>query len=241
MPTTIQSVERAARMLRYVADHPGAVATDIAASLGLATPTAHHLLSTLVREGLLQKDASRRYELGAASEHLGMAVSRQLVPARDLQRKIRALADSTGESCFLTAWRADRIRVIAVVEGDHAVRVAGLDIGYSSEIHLRVGAQVMLAHASDDLRDWALADCDFAGRTEKAVRTRAELDAKLETIRETGLARDDEEFRAGVYAISAPIWADGDVRAALSLTAPVGRFRKNEQRYVDELLRCAGI
>ncbi|WP_164990542.1 IclR family transcriptional regulator [Agromyces albus] len=239
MVTTIQSVERAARILLLVADHPRVQATEIAERLGLSAPTTHHLLSTLVQERLLQKDSNRRYDLGDASERIADAVTRQLRPPAELRAALSELARRTGESCYLTAWRGDRIRVIAVVEGEHAVRVSGLEVGYSDDIHARVGARVMLAHADPELRDWALSGYEFRPLTPNTVRNRDELDAELERIRASGIAHDEEELRVGVHSASVPVWLGGRVRAALSLTAPVDRFRLNEDNYVAALRECA--
>lgn len=239
MATTIQSIARASRVLLHVAEHPGALATEIADTFDLSLPTTHHILSTLVQEELLQKDAHRRYELGEASERIGTAVARQVRPAPELRAAMSELARRTGESCYLTSWRADRIAIVATSEGHHAVRVAGVTVGYTSDIHARVGARVMLAFADEELRDWALADCTFDALTPKTPTNRAELDVELARIREQGMARDDSELRPGVYSISAPIRGHGRVRAALSLTAPVDRFHANEREYVAALLDCA--
>ncbi|ROQ04626.1 IclR family transcriptional regulator [Rathayibacter sp. PhB93] len=239
MVTTIQSVERAVQIVLLVADEPRVLAGDIAARLGLTASTTHHLLSTLVQEGLLSKDSARQYELGDASERIADAVTRQLRPPAELRHALAELARRTGESCYLTAWRGDRIRVIAVTEGDHAVRVSGLVVGYSDDIHARVGARVMLAHADERLRDWALSGYDYTALTSNTLRSRAELEAELERIRSTGIARDEEELRTGVYSISVPIRVDGRVRAALSLTAPIDRFRANEDAYIAALHGCA--
>lgn len=241
MVTTIQSVERAARILLFVAENPRVQASEVAARFALSAPTAHHLLSTLVLEGLLRKDATRCYELGAASERIADGVLRHLRPPAELRSALAELARRTGESCYLTAWRGDRIRVIAVIEGEHAVRVSGLVVGFSEDIHARVGARVLLAHADDGLRDWVLADYEYTALTPHTLRGRSELDAELERIRASGIANDHEELRIGVHSISAPVLLDGRVRAALSLTAPVERFMRNEDAYVRALRHCASL
>lgn len=239
MVTTIQSVERAARILVYVSENRGAQATEIATRFELSGPTAHHLLTTLVGEGLLRKDSMRRYELGAMSERIADAVSRQLRPSAQLRTALTELAHRTGESCYLTAWRGDRIRVVAVVEGEHAVRVSALVVGYDQNIHARVGARIMLAFADEELREWALAGYEYKRITPNTVQSRTELDAELDRIRASGFARDREQFRLGVYSISSPIWVDGRMQAALSLTAPIERFQRNETAYVSALRECA--
>lgn len=239
--TKIQSVERAARILLLVAANPRVQATEVAAELALTGPTAHHLLSTLVQEGLLRKDSSRRYELGAASERIAEGVQRQLRPPAELRAALVELARRTGESCYLTAWRGDRIRVVAVVEGEHAVRVSGLVPGYAENIHARVGARVILAHADAVARDWALANYDYTAVTPHTLRSRGELDVELERIRTKGIAHDREQLQIGVYSISAPVTVDGRVTAALSLTAPIERFLQHEREYVADLLDCAAL
>lgn len=241
MVTTIQSVERAARILVYVAENPGTQASEIAARFGLSGPTTHHLLSTLVQEGLLRKDSARRYELGSTSEQIAESALRHMRPSAELRSALTELARRTGESCYLTAWRGDQIRIVAVVEGEHAVRVSSLVVGYSENIHARVGARVMLAYADAELRDWALAGYEYRAVTPHTVRTRTGLDAELEQIRLTGIARDREEFQIGVHSIAAPVFIEGRVRAALSLTAPVERFRQHETDYIAALRHCAAI
>ena len=239
MATTIQSVERAARILLFIAENPLVQATEIATRFDLSGPTAHHLLTTLTQEGLLQKDAHRRYELGNASERIAAASMRQLRPSAELRTALAELARRTGESCYLTAWRGDEIRAVAVVEGEHAVRVSGLVTGYTENIHARVGARVMLAHADPELRDWALAGYDYAAVTPHTIQNRDDLDAELERIRSTGVAFDREELQIGVCSMSAPVYIDDRVSAALSLTAPIGRFQENENEYVAALRDCA--
>lgn len=67
MARNIQSVERAAAMLRLLAGGERRLGlSDIASSTGLAKATAHGILRTLQQEGFVeQDDASGRYQLGA--------------------------------------------------------------------------------------------------------------------------------------------------------------------------------
>jgi IclR family transcriptional regulator, acetate operon repressor len=239
MATTIQSVERAAQILLYVAGNPNTVASEISSRFALTEPTTHHLLTTLVQEGLLTKDRTRRYRLGPASEQIADYALRQMRPSAELRSALSRLARMSGESCYLTAWRGDEIRIVSVMEGEHAVRVAGLDIGYSDNLHARVGARVILAYADAQQRDWALASCAYHPMTPYTLRTREALDVELESIRESGLARDREQLQIGVYAISMPLVVDGQVRAALSLAAPIERFFQHEEEYIAALRGCA--
>ncbi|MFA4896480.1 MULTISPECIES: IclR family transcriptional regulator [Microbacterium] len=241
MVTTIKSVERAAHVYLYVAENPRVLASDVAHQFSLTGPTTHHLLSTLVQVGLLRKDSMRRYELGTASERIMQSALRQLRPSTEMRTALNEFARQTGESCYLTAWRGDQIAVIAAVEGKQAVRVSGLVVGYTENIHARVGARVMLAYADKESRDWALAGYDYTAATPNTLRTREELDVVLEQIRSTGIALDREQLQVGVYSLSAPIFVDGEVRAALSLTSPIDRFQQNEAMYLAAIRHCASL
>lgn len=103
MARNIQSLERAAAMLRLLAGGERRLGlSDIASSLGLAKGTAHGILRTLQQEGFVeQDDVSGRYQLGAELLRLGTTYldvhelrARALVWTDDLAR-------SSGESVHL--------------------------------------------------------------------------------------------------------------------------------------------
>ena len=75
MPGTIQSVERAAAILRLLAGGSRRLRLgDLAQTLGLAKPTAHGLLRTLQQEGFVEQDpATGEYQLGAELLQIGRA------------------------------------------------------------------------------------------------------------------------------------------------------------------------
>ena len=73
MPGTIQSIERAAAILRLLSGRNRRLGVvDIAGELGLSKGTVHGLLRTLQQEGFIEQDAdSGKYQLGAALLHMG--------------------------------------------------------------------------------------------------------------------------------------------------------------------------
>src|ERR1043165_5637770 len=73
MARNIQSLERAAAMLRLLAGGERRLGlSEIASALDLAKGTAHGILRTLQAEGFVEQDsASGRYQLGAELLRLG--------------------------------------------------------------------------------------------------------------------------------------------------------------------------
>src|SRR5680860_711820 len=75
----VQSVARAAELLEFLR-HAGrdVMLSEMASSTGLALPTIHRLLRTLVNLGYVRQLPNRRYALGARLISLGDAASKQL-------------------------------------------------------------------------------------------------------------------------------------------------------------------
>src|ERR1700736_6908280 len=70
---TIQSIDRAAAILRLLASGPRRLGvSELADRLGLARPTVHGLLQTLLTNGFVEQDRhSDKYQLGAGLLQLG--------------------------------------------------------------------------------------------------------------------------------------------------------------------------
>ena len=73
MPGSVQSLERAAAILRAIAGSGGQMGvTELSAAVGLAKTTTHGLLRTLLALGFVEQDAgSGRYALGTGLLDLG--------------------------------------------------------------------------------------------------------------------------------------------------------------------------
>src|SRR4051794_3326486 len=96
---TIQSVDRAARILKLLASGPRRLGvSEIAQRLDLARPTVHGLLQTLQAHGFVEQDReSDKYQLGAGLLHLGNSYldlnelrGRSIVHAERLAQRSRA-------------------------------------------------------------------------------------------------------------------------------------------------------
>ena len=178
-PTRIRSVRRAAALLEHVAGTPaGCTATAAAHALAIPVPTAYHLLNTLVDAGLLSKDERRRYRLGAKVGLLAEAFLAQVSAPAYLVDRLRELADRTGETAYLSAWRGNDAVLLQIVEGRQAVRVSGLHLGYSGAAHVRASGKMLLAYGRPGTLDEYL-------RTHAvdAVWLRAEIEAARGRLR----------------------------------------------------------
>lgn len=231
--TRVRSVTRATRLLLRVARSAhGLTGAEAAAAAGLAVPTTYHLLNTLVDEGLLARDARRRFVLGLRIAVLADAFLRDGDVPEYLYEPLRALAAGTGETAYLTAWRDGEIHALASLEGAGAVRVAGVERGPYRTPHARATGKLLLAHARPELRRAVLGDRPLEAVTARTITDPARLESELAAIRERGWAEDHEEFADGVACVSAAALVDGVAVAAYTVSAPAARFAERR----DELL-----
>ncbi len=213
-------------------------AKELAEAAGIATATTHHLLSTLVHDGVLAKDSKARYFLGTKVAVLADALHRAASSPEYLLEPLRQLAGTTGETAYLAGWRQGEIRVQASVEGHHPVRVS-LPLGPYTDAHARATGKLLLALTSEELRRAYLAAHPLRPLTPRTIVDLTRLEAEFEQIRANGYAIDDEQFQAGVSCVAAPVVDEGVVVAAYSISVPTQRFEEGRLRLIDAVLSVA--
>lgn len=238
-PGRIQSVSRAARLLMLVAGgRTEPTAKGLARGAGLPVATAHHLLSTLVDEGLLAKDSKATYLLGVKVAVLADALQRADSAPEYLLEPLRQLAATTGEAAFLATWRQGDIRIQASVEGAHPVRVA-LPVAPYADGHARATGKLLLAMAGQEQRGAYLIAHPPRPLTPSTTVDLARLEEEFETIRLNGYALDEEQFQPGVCCVAAPVLEEGVVVAAYSISAPTQRFNEKRLWLIDAVVTIA--
>lgn len=235
----IQSVTRATTLLTLVAtNRTNGSGKALAQAAGLAVPTAHHLLATLVAEGFLAQDEHARYLLGPKIAVLTEALQRELTPPSYLLAALRELADRTGETSYLAAWRQGEIHLLSAIEGHHPVRVSVPTSPYR-DAHARASGKMFLAHLQPEAVDAYLSAHPLRKLTKATITTRKRFVEELERTRERGYALDDEEFQPGVSCISAPVIEDDVIVAAYSLSIPTQRYHERSRELTHATLAAA--
>lgn len=210
----------------------------LAMAAGLAVPTAHHLLSTLVIDGMLTRDSHARYGLGAGVARLADLYQREIYAPEYLLRPLQQLAMSTGETGYLAAWRHGDIRLLAVVEGTLPVRVS-IPMGPYLDAHARATGKLLLALGRDNLRGEYLRNHPLRALTPRTITDTDEFVRTLNQVRKRGFALDEQEYQLGVSCIAAPIMNGDVVLASYSLSVPSERFRKRREELLSALIAVA--
>ncbi len=236
----IQSVSRALAIIDAVAAHKSMRAQEVATELGLNLTTAVHLLNTLTEGGYLAKHG-RTYTLSTEKIFsLYTQIRADVRPSPAVLDALHHVTQETGESGYISCWTGDDVMIVAVSEGSHAVRVAGLQVGLAGDIHARSSGKCLLAFAPEDRVERVLTRTPLYGRTANTIVDLDTMRAELAAIRQRGYAIDREEYLDGVFGIAVPLrLGDRHPHCALTITMPADRFHSDRERVVRVLLDAA--
>ncbi|PWN02975.1 IclR family transcriptional regulator [Nocardioides silvaticus] len=223
----VQSVERAAALLRAVASAGGAdsTATALAEKVGLNRTTAWRILATLEQQRLVSLDRrTGRYSLGFGLIDLaGQAGGESMV--RRAHAVLARIAAKTGETAALAVMRDGDLTYVAEAVAGAIVSVTWQ--GRPVSLHATSTGKALLAFSGgDEVRE--LLDLPFGGRlqrfTPSTITSRAALARELTSTRERGYSECRGEFDESAWGVSAPVLdAAGRPVAVISIWGPPER------------------
>ncbi len=234
MPGSVQSIERAAAVLRLLAAAPnGLGVADVGNALGLAKTTVHGILRTLHQVGFVEQDRSgAHYHLSDAFGRLGESY---LDPNELRSRAINwadSLAARSGEVV-----RVGRLVDSKVVIVHHVFRPddsdQDLDVGTTLPPHATALGKAVLAYdASGAARPKRL-----EAFTTRTITDPARLAEELATVRSRGWAGEFEEHTIEIAGIAAPIRGLGGlVVGAVGLIGRIERICDSRLRHRADLV-----
>lgn len=189
----------------FSAQEPRLPLVEISNRLDMPKSTAHHILKSLIAGGLIEKVDGDAYALGTGILALSQTV-RVNVEIRDRAAPhVRALADLTGESVYLTIREGDGILYIYAVESSRRL-IARTAIGDRMPMHCTGVGKAILGHMPEDEVHDILDRVGTPAVTPKTITDRDALLSDLVSIRQRGFSYDDEENEAGTFCVGAPIY-----------------------------------
>lgn len=230
MPGNVQSVERAAAILRLLADEdePQAL-SQVASALGLAKPTAHGILRTLEDVGFVEQDVPNGpYRVAADLFHLG----REKLDPNELRSLAMnwtdTLAARTGESARVATFHRGRAEVAHhVFRADGGTQV--LMTGSVVPLHASALGKVLLAFYPGAAR--SILRAELPALTGRTITDRITLQKELAVIRDVGWAGSVGEVDPAVAGIAAPIRDRGGyVVAVVGIEGATERVCDDRQR-----------
>jgi DNA-binding IclR family transcriptional regulator len=142
-------VARVGAILRGVGAHQpaGVSTTQVAREVGLSRPTCHRLLTSLMQEGLVDRDErTGSWHLGPELYLLGATAASRYDITQRARDVVRRLADLTGESAFLSARRGDETVCLVREDGSFPLRSHVLHEGIRFPLGVASAGLAIVSH-----------------------------------------------------------------------------------------------
>jgi DNA-binding IclR family transcriptional regulator len=222
----IQVLERMFSLLDVLAAHADPVPLKVLSErTGLHPSTAHRILNDLAIGRLVDRPEAGNYRLGMRMLELGNLVKARLDVRDAALPLMRELHRQTHQPVNLSMRQADEIVYIERTYSERSGMQVVRAVGGRAPLHLTSVGKLFLAH-DDPQRVRAYATrTGLAGHTRNSITDLARLERELHHVRQTGIARDDEELELGVRCVASGIFDDqGKLIAGLSISAPADRL-----------------
>lgn len=234
--SAVQSLDRALQLLEHLADAGGSLRlAELEARTGLPLPTIHRLLRSLVHNGYVRQEPSRRYALGPRLIRLGETAGRTLgsgaVPS------LTRVVEQVHESASLALLEGDAVVYVAHVPSGHSMRMF-TEVGRRVPAHCTGVGKALLAQLADAQVLELLRRTGMPAQTARTLTDPAALLAELAEVREQGWAVDDSEQEVGVRCVAVPVHGV-PARAALSVSGPSGRITSGRVVLIAPVLQRA--
>jgi IclR family acetate operon transcriptional repressor len=226
----VPAVERAVLVLRTLgSDDRGRRLSELSRELGLSKSTLSGLLSTLERYGLVERDPdSRVFHLGIGLLDLGGAVLRRLDLRALAHPSLRRLAEASGETAILHV-RDGEEAVIADRSEPAGQLMVVAPLGHRLPPFAGSVAKAILATLPEQEAAALVRSRPLPAFTPRSITAPDRYLAELARARADGYALEDDEYLAGVHAVSAAI-LDAGGRAVGTLSVAAVRARVTGER-----------
>lgn len=236
---TIDSVDKALRVLMLLREQQQVRVSDVSAHLGVARSTAHRLLSTLAHRGFVTRDTSTRTYRGGP-ELLGGGGSQ--VTGADIRLEAHThmvdLCEQTRETVNLMVLEGAFCRFVDGVNSERPLRT-GVRTGVLLPAYATSGGKVLLAELpAQQLRE--LYPRGLRRMTDATITDFQRLQEELRTVRESAFAVNIGESEPGLSAVAVAIRDGAHPVASLALSIPSLRMGPDRvPRLVKALSRTA--
>ncbi len=233
--TPVKSADRTLEVLEHLAAKGSVSLIDISRSLGIPKSSLHSLLRTLEYRGWAESDPSRSvYSLGMNALLTGASyVDQDLVVSRTSET-LDTLAAATGETIHLGRLEGTDVVYMAKRESRHPLRMFSA-IGRRLPAHATGLGKAMLAELEND-RVLSIMVDPLPSITEHTITTKNELVKRLDVVRSSGYAIDDEEACIGLRCFAVALPFTSPSKDAISCSVPYARLDAEREKWIIELL-----
>jgi IclR family acetate operon transcriptional repressor len=238
--SSVQSLDRALRILAIIAEGDGMSLSEVASASGLAASTAYRMLTTMEAHGMVEFDRTDQlWSIGVETYRMGSAFLRRRKLVDRARIVMQDLMEKTGETANLGVAEDDCVVFVSQVETHQAIR-AFFRPGTRSPFHASGIGKAILAHLPGERVAAIVRKEGLEAYTPKTLADAPALARDLSQIRARGFSVDDEERHPGMRCIAAPVFNEfGEPVAGVSISGPTVRVSLERIADIGPLVREA--
>ena len=220
-PAGSQSLERGLAILSsFHSARPLLGVSDLSRTVGLSRSTTHRYVATLAALGYLQQDVeTRKYRLGPRVLDLGFSAINSMELRHISAPHLKTLSGTTGHTVNMAVLDGADIVYIERCRAPGPREIdLNLHIGSRLPAYCTSMGKVLLAFLPREDLSAVLGEIELTRRGPNTITAKRKLLKELESVRERGLAVNNEELAYGLRSIAAPVWSQtGGVVAAINI------------------------
>ena len=237
---SVQSLDRALRILAIVAEGSGLSLSEIAEASGLAASTVYRMLTTLENHGMVEFDKTDQlWSIGVETYRMGAAFLRRRKLVDRARVVMQELMEKTGETANLGVAEDDCVVFVSQVETHQAIR-AFFRPGTRTAFHASGIGKAVLAHMDADRVAGIIGRAGLEMFTDRTLATLPALNRDLAAIKARGWSVDDEERNLGMRCVAAAIFNEfGEPVGGVSVSGPTVRVTPERLAEIGPMVRDA--
>jgi DNA-binding IclR family transcriptional regulator len=215
---TVRSVQRAARIITALAEHPYPMGiAELASRVMLSPASVHRLLATLINAGWVdQNSRTAKYRLGTRMLGIG---STGLITSPVVQNGrvfLNKLADMTGYATALSTLVGMRVIHLARAAGSRNRGTPDFEPGVSQPAHTMADGKLLLSYLDPSERVYLYAVDGLPSYTANTITDPAVLEREIECIQQRGYAVEHFERFETWRGVAVPVFGlDGEPLLAM--------------------------
>lgn len=239
-PATAQALDRGLHLLSLLASQQRSALSELALRAGMPPSTAHRLLTTMQKHGVVEFDEEQQeWLIGIETFRMGNSYLKRTNLIEASRETMRRLMEDTGETANLGIADAGDVVFVSQVETHNPIR-AFFRPGTRGHMHASGIGKALLAELSQRAVEAILQKKGLPAFTDKTLIRPADLFSNLEASAARGWSLDDEERYMGMRCIASPIFnLHGEAVAGVSVSGPSVRFPENDLAEIGARVRKA--
>jgi len=213
---------------------------DVSSKLEMSKSTVFRILTQLVQMGYLEKN-NNLYQLSMRLLNLARTALHNKRDVRDIiKRFMIELRDTYNETVNFAILDNRQAIFFASEPSRHVFRIENR-IGQALPFHCMSIGKAVAAYLPENIVLELLQKEGMEKKTENTITDVKEYMKKLQKIKETGYAVDNEECYAGVKCIGVPIFGSGNIIfGGMSISGPATRMDSGRMPQMTKDLQLAG-